>query len=249
MRRYATPGEAATLLAVLPRADKAIWGTALYAGLRRGELMGLRTSDVDVATGLIRVEQAYDARSKKIIPPKSYAGRRKVPIAGLLRSPLVDARARASERGLELVFGRKSGQPFSYDGILDRAKRIWNLHGLEPIGLHECRHTFASLTIAAMSDAGRFNPKVLQPLMGHASITETYDRYGHLMPGSENEAAGMLDRLPRSGRRRGPRDRRKDWSREKCGKNLGGAGRSFSSPRRRGRNRWRTAERATRGNA
>jgi integrase len=192
--RYATPGEAATLLAVLPRADKAIWGTALYAGLRRGELMGLRTSDVDVATGLIRVEQAYDARSKKIIPPKSYAGRRKVPIAGLLRSPLVDARARASERGLELVFGRKSGQPFSYNGILDRAKRIWNIHGLEPIGLHECRHTFASLMIAAMSDAGRFNPKVLQTLMGHASITETYDRYGHLMPGSENEAAGMLDR-------------------------------------------------------
>ena len=48
--------------------------------------------------------------------------------------------------------------------------------------------------IAAMGDAGRFNPKVLQTLMGHASITETYDRYGHLMPGSETEAAGLLDR-------------------------------------------------------
>ena len=48
--------------------------------------------------------------------------------------------------------------------------------------------------IAAMSDAGKFNPKVLQTLMGHASITETYDRYGHLMPGSETEAAGLLDR-------------------------------------------------------
>jgi hypothetical protein len=67
-------------------------------------------------------------------------------------------------------------------------------HGVEPIGLHECRHTFASLMIAAMSDAGRFNPKALQTLMGHASITETYDRYGHLMPGSETEAAGLLDR-------------------------------------------------------
>jgi integrase len=178
------------LLAVLPRADQAIWGTALYAGLRRGELMGLGTRDVDVATGLIRIEQAYDPRSKEIIPPKSYAGGRKVPIAGLLRGQLIDVRARASERSLELVFGRDNGQPFSYNGVLDRAKRIWNLHGLDPIGLHECRHTFAS----AMSEAGRFNPKVLQTLMGHASITETYDRYGHLMPGSENEAAGMLDR-------------------------------------------------------
>ena len=96
--RYATPVEAATLLAVLPRADQAIWGTALYAGLRRGELMGLRTVDVDVATGVIRVEQAYDPRSKKIIPPKSYAGRRKVPVAGLIRDTLIDARARASDR-------------------------------------------------------------------------------------------------------------------------------------------------------
>jgi integrase len=192
--RYATPGEAATLLAVLPRADQAIWGTALYAGLRRGELLGLRTSDVDVATGVIRVEQAYDPRSKRTIPPKSYAGRRKVPIAGLLRDQLIDARARSFERGLDLVFGRDDGRPFSYNGLLDRAKRIWDLHGVEPIGLHECRHTFASLMIAAMGDAGRFNPKVLQTLMGHASITETYDRYGHLMPGSETEAAGLLDR-------------------------------------------------------
>jgi integrase len=192
--RYATPSEAAMLLAVLPRADQAVWGTALYAGLRRGELMGLRTTHVDVATGVIRVEQAYVARSKRIIPPKSYAGRRRVPIAGLLRDPLVDVRARASERGLELVFGRDSGLPFSYNGLLDRAKRLWGLHGLEPIGMHECRHTFASLMIAAMSDGGKFNPKVLQTLMGHASITETYDRYGHLMPGSETEAAGLLDR-------------------------------------------------------
>jgi hypothetical protein len=98
--------------------------------------MGLRTSDVDVATGVIRVERAYDARTKRIIPPKSYAGRRKVPIAGRRRDRLIDARARASERGLELVFGRDDGRPFSYNGLLDRAKRIWGLHGVDPIGLH-----------------------------------------------------------------------------------------------------------------
>ena len=48
--------------------------------------------------------------------------------------------------------------------------------------------------VAAMSKAGKFNPKVLQTLMGYASIPETYDPYGHLMPGSETEAAGLLDR-------------------------------------------------------
>ena len=80
--------------------------------------------------------------------------------------------------------------------------------------------------IAAMSDAGQFNPKVLQTLMGHASITETYDRYGHLMPGSENEAAGMLDRYLAAAADAVRATGRNGQPREKCGKNFGGAGRS-----------------------
>jgi integrase len=57
---------------------------------------------------------------------------------------------------------------------------------IEAIGLHECRHTFASLMIAA-----GVNAKALSTYMGHASIT--LDRYGHLMPGNETEAAALLD--------------------------------------------------------
>jgi integrase len=60
--------------------------------------------------------------------------------------------------------------------------------GLNPIGLHECRHTFASLMIAAS-----VNAKALSVYMGHSSVMITYDRYRHLMPGNENEAAGLLD--------------------------------------------------------
>ena len=48
--------------------------------------------------------------------------------------------------------------------------------------------------VSAMSAAGKFTAKVLQTLMGHSSITVTFNRYGHLMPGSETEAAGLLDR-------------------------------------------------------
>ena len=60
--------------------------------------------------------------------------------------------------------------------------------GLEPIGLHECRHTLASLMIAA-----GVNAKSLSAYMGHSSVTITLDRYGHLMPGNEKEAASLLD--------------------------------------------------------
>jgi integrase len=56
------------------------------------------------------------------------------------------------------------------------------------VGLHEARHTFASLMIAA-----GVNAKALSTYMGHTSVTITLDRYGHLMPGNEEEAAGLLD--------------------------------------------------------
>src|SRR5438046_207742 len=69
-----------------------------------------------------------------------------------------------------------------------RAGKAWDAAKLEAIGLHECRHTFASLMIAA-----GVNAKALSTFMGHASITITLDRYGHLFPGSDAEAAGLLD--------------------------------------------------------
>jgi Phage integrase family len=62
------------------------------------------------------------------------------------------------------------------------------LEPIEAITLHEARHTFASLMIAA-----GVNAKALSTYMGHSPITITYDRYGHLMPGNEDEAAALLD--------------------------------------------------------
>jgi integrase len=64
----------------------------------------------------------------------------------------------------------------------------WRVAGLQAIGLHECRHTFASLMIAA-----GVNAKALSTFLGHASVMITLDRYGHLFPGSEQEAADLLD--------------------------------------------------------
>ena len=190
--RFATPAEAGILLAVLPRTDRPIWATAMYAGLRRGELMALRRDDVDVASGVLHVRQSYDLVEEAFIDTKSYAGRRKIPIAGVLRDLLVDALLRSE--GHELIFARSDGRPFSPYTLAARANRHWNDAGCARITLHECRHTFAALMVSAMSAAGKFNAKVLQTLMGHSSITVTFDRYGHLMPGSETEAAGLLDR-------------------------------------------------------
>ena len=87
-----------------------------------------------------------------------------------------------------LAFVRSARRPFNESTVMVRARRGWERAKLEPIGLHECRHTFASLMIAA-----GVNAKALSTYMGHASVTITLDRYGHLMPGNEEEAAGLLD--------------------------------------------------------
>jgi integrase len=200
--RIASPEEAARLLAALPGADRALWGTALYGGLRRGELRGLRWEDIDLASGVIRVERAMD-ETGAMIEPKSTAGKRKVPIPAALRELLIEHKlACAWSEGF--IFGSQQGRPFTPSAVRRRALTAWaranaqeSLRAeqegrepdlLDPIGLHEARHTYASLMIAA-----GVNAKALQTYMGDSSVTVTFDRYGHLMPGNEEEAAGLLD--------------------------------------------------------
>ncbi len=72
--------------------------------------------------------------------------------------------------------------------ISTRAAKAWNAAGLARIGLHEARHTFASYLIASGLSA-----KAVTVLIGHSSIATTFDRYGHLFPGHEHEARGLLD--------------------------------------------------------
>nr|MDQ3092397.1 site-specific integrase [Actinomycetota bacterium] len=188
--RIATPAEAVLLLEAVPLGDRALWATALYGGLRRGELAALRWTDLDLAAGILRVERSWDfggAADEELVAPKSSSGSRRVPIPAVLRDELLEHRLRQGrEEGL--VFGRGADRPFEPSGVSRRAQTAWKTAELEALTLHEARHTFASLMIAA-----GVNAKALSSYMGHASITITLDRYGHLMPGNEEEAAALLD--------------------------------------------------------
>jgi integrase len=181
--RIASPEEAAELLAALAPTDRALWAAAFYAGLRLGELRALRWENVDLATGVIRVAAALDAKGGTI-EPKSRSGRRTVPIPALLREVLLDIKL---DRPHGYVFG-EGERPFSPSSIYLRARRAWSHARLKGIGLHEARHTYASMLIAA-----GVNAKAITQYLGHSSIEVTFDRYGHLMPGSEAEAADLID--------------------------------------------------------
>jgi integrase len=184
--RIASPSEAAALIAALRPEDRALWACAFYAGLRRGELRALLWDDVDLADGLIRVERSMSGHGETD-GPKSRAGRRGVPIVAALRDLVVEHKL-VTRRDTGLVFGSSETQPFTPTAVRKRALTAWRRAGLESIGLHECRHTFASLMIAA-----GVNAKAITAYLGHASIQTTFDLYGHLMPGNENEAVALVD--------------------------------------------------------
>jgi integrase len=86
------------------------------------------------------------------------------------------------------VFGKTETAPFDPRQLAIRAERAWTAAEFAPIGLHELRHTCASIFIAA-----GVNAKALSTFLGHASISITLDRYGHLMPGSGDEAVALVD--------------------------------------------------------
>jgi integrase len=142
--------------------------------------------DVNLADGTIRIERAWDLKAGEV-EPKSAAGRRTVPMAAVLRDHLLEHRM--SQKHTDgLMFGRSPDRPFNPTAVRARAARAWERARLKPIGLHECRHTYAALMIAS-----GVNPKALSTYMGHSSIQITFDKYGALMPGNEEEAAELLD--------------------------------------------------------
>lgn len=205
--KIVTPQQAAKLIDALPTAhDRALWGTALYAGLRRGELLALMWEDVDVKAGQIHVQRSWDIQEGHDVGPKSAVGNRRVPIASALKARLAAHRLE-SPRIVGHVFGTTGTGVAAIRHVTKRADDAWQAvndrrHAeaekrgekvdpamlLERITLHEARHTYASLMIAA-----GVNAKALSTYMGHANISITLDRYGHLMPGNEAQAAKLLD--------------------------------------------------------
>jgi integrase len=118
------------------------------------------------------------------------AGERRVPITQTLRRELLSHRLHQGTGGKGFAFpsSRNPNRPFAPRTLGLHTAKAWKNKKLTPIGLHECRHTYASYMIAA-----GINTKALGTYMGHSSITITLDRYGHLLPGNETEAATLLE--------------------------------------------------------
>ena len=181
---------------------------ALYTGLRRGELLGLRVRDIDVTLGMLSVTRAmHQLRNGEIVftEPKSKSGRRTValpPSAALvLKEHLSKLESDRYLLGVplthdDLVFSWPDGRPMLPGGVSHAWINLARSLGYDGVRFHDGRHTHASIMLSQ-----NVHPKVVQERLGHSNIGITLDTYSHVLPGLQEAAAlrfdeGIQQRIP-----------------------------------------------------
>jgi integrase len=179
----------------------AAWVVAATAGLRRGEVLGLRWIDIDLNASRLSVQQtlvsvAYETRFSV---PKTARSRRSVSLDATTVAALRAHRKRQLEERMSWGQAyRDSGLVVTReDGTLvhpDRFTQMFDKHvkdaGLPRIRLHDLRHTHATLALAA-----GVHPKVVSERLGHATVAFTLDVYSHAVPALQEEAADRIAAL------------------------------------------------------
>lgn len=183
----------------------AAWLLLATTGLRRGELLGLRWADVDLAASRASVRQSLNSAAGKLefLPPKTAKSKRSLALdpatVAALRS---HRRAQFEERlawgpayrELDLVFCREDGTPVRPDSLSRSFSALVRAAGLSRIRLHDVRHTYATIALTAGT-----HPKVVAERLGHATIGITLDIYSHVLPSIQEEAATHVAALILSG--------------------------------------------------
>jgi integrase len=192
--RIATPGEFAHLLDQLAAEDALPWALAGYGSARAQEIEYLDWPEVDFGANALLL--AADEEAKK-----SEAARRIVPMVRQLRDRLQTEWIRQGEPASGRVCpprraDNKSGC-ISLNALQKRRFPVWEELDLEPIGLHDSRHTCATWL-----DHARVSPKVASAFMGHKAPKPQADaapitlrRYTHLLAGELERARDQLQRF------------------------------------------------------
>ncbi len=176
----------------------AMWVLVLSTGMRRGELAGLRSNDVDLDAKALAVLRTRVSVNWEVhtSDPKTRASRRRVSLDDRVVSVLRAHRRRQREERLAwgpawidsgYVFTREDGEPLHPERVTVLFRRLVHQAALPKIRLHDLRHTSASLALAA-----GVHPKVVSERLGHSSVGITLDLYSHVTPGLQIEAAEKL---------------------------------------------------------
>jgi len=196
--------EEASMLLEATQGDrlKALYVLAVTTGMRRGELLGLKWSDIDLEYGRLSIRRALtrtgNGGRSALAETKTRGSRRTVNLTqravGALRShlerQLAEIEAAGDLYGDEgLVFTTEAGTPINPSNLRQRSfAPLLKRAGLPHIRFHDLRHTCATLLLSK-----GVHPKFVQELLGHATIAITLDTYSHVMPGMGDHTARAME--------------------------------------------------------
>jgi integrase len=190
-----------------------LWRFLVATGVRRGEALGLRWSDVDLDAGSVQIRRSRVVAGGRVVEgaPKTKAGQRSIAIdaatAAVLRSWKSSQSAERLVMGagwgndVDCVFTQPDGTPLYPQTITATFKRISLDLGLPTIGVHGLRHSSATMMISS-----GLSPKVVSQRLGHATVAITLDTYSHVLPAHDQAAADFIGRSLDEASQTVPRD-------------------------------------------
>ncbi len=178
---------------------EALYVLAVTAGLRIGELLGLKWEDLDGEAGVLRVRRTLSQAKTgpTFTAPKNGKGRS----IRLTRRAVEALKAHKAAQNAErlrvgdlwqdngLVFCTGGGKPLDFHNLRASSFRaLLKRAGLPHMRFHDLRHTCATLLLSR-----GHHPKLVQELLGHASVALTLDRYSHVLPGMGDQTAAAME--------------------------------------------------------
>jgi len=178
---------------------------AVITGMRPGEYMGLKWSDIDLERGTATVQRSLlivaTEKGERFSDPKTPQSRRTIPLPGAMLRQLREHRRRQAEErlragsewaGLDMVFCTDSGKLLDLHNVRVRNfKPILTRAGLpEKLRLYDLRHTCATLLLGE-----GVHPKVASERLGHSSVVLTLNTYSHVLPTMQSDASEKLEKL------------------------------------------------------
>lgn len=160
-------------------------------GIRRSELCGLKWADINWRQGTAYIQRAVvklGGYGILINETKTTSSRRLIPLCNEVLENL--KQRHKNNLHTEYIFSRPDGQPIYPESIYDYIKRLGKKLNIPFVTVHTLRHTAATLLL----ESGE-NPKIVQELLGHSSISVTLDVYSHVIPGLKQQAVSKLTEL------------------------------------------------------
>ena len=199
MKYYDTAQAMALLDAARGDRLEALYALAVTAGLRQGELLGLRWSDIDLDNASAHVQWTLQRTPDGFVlaPPKTSRSRRTVALTGVAVDALRRHRVRQAQERLaiggaweqpEMVFTTEMGRYIDGGNLRYSFNPLMRRAGLPTIRFHDLRHSAATLLLAQGVPA-----KIVSDMLGHSTINITLDTYSHVTEGMQRQAASAMD--------------------------------------------------------